>query len=1331
MLKDIFKVYLNRLVDLSSNNRSIFLPKIIQHQMIDLKDFHFLNNHPSFFYITELLGRKRNIPLIQVLDSRDKNINQLSVRLKRLQHQVRFTTEETGEKSLFVGWPFVEGKLLNGQLIRCPLLFFPVGLVLEEKTWYLKKNVGELPFLNPSFLLAYSQALGKPFDKEWLELSMEEFSKDPMGFRTDLYHYLKNQIELNFNREIYQDKLEFFPDQNRDYFDQALATGILRLQPYAVLGQFSQRSSFLMDDYEQLIHQVDQKDLEALFSEQFDHPEESQHQSQENNLYTTFPMDASQEEVIKHVKSGKSCVVQGPPGTGKSQLICNLVADFASRGKKVLVVSQKRAALDVVYQRLASQGMANFTALVHDYRGDRKELYKKISHQISSIENYQSLNRSLDAIQLERTFGLMCRNIEKYSEFFDEYKQALFDTNDCGAPVKELYLTSDYGNEGIDLTQFYRAFKVDNLDLFLANFEQYQYYYRKFQVSSSFWLHRVDFSAMGPEALRGVSDTFQELSSVKITAKKDLDSMVADTFEYGLIYQSFQQKDKIEALMHSINSPEIYEKFKTFMGVDAGALDKLWLENKVDMVRKLLSDEGVEWGIGDEEVEGILERAVQASKQFESWYGRVAVRLDGKKYSPVLALLEKNGLKKDREDIGLLIQKLENRMNLNHQYTLLGQKSWIDLPEKPFTIHSFNQTATVLVKALNARFIMNELGVLASYFFKPQFSYAHFQSLLEGVTVINEWVEAHFDNWRTYLSEIQIKHLLSSADEEKLDQIRATLAKDVDELIRFDQLRNQMEEEEKKVAEKLMDEFPEEDFETLKRLFLSSLKVSWVGHLEAKFPVLKEINGPQIKTAIADFAYSVEEKLKTARFIVELRLREGVCQHLEYNRLNNLITYRELAHQVGKKRQIWSVKKLIAYYRNEIFRLMPCWLASPETASALFPLDQKFDLVIFDEASQCYFERGLPMMLRGKQVVVAGDRHQLQPYDLYQTRIQSEEEVAELEIDALLEMASRYFPTFQLRTHYRSATLPLIHFSNTHFYENNLYMLPDRHVLNSGQTGIQLVSVDGVWENQTNREEAGQVLLLLHKLRAKYPVETFGVITFNYFQMLLILGLLEEDELLGTDAGIKVKNIENVQGDEFDRVVFSVGYARNPEGKFTANFGQLARKGGENRLNVAITRARKENILVTSLIVKDFKERHLQNPGIRMLRDYIAYAGAVQNGEVPEITFTTPGYNSSWSLKNHLIGTYGNHEVGENPYVRVMDLEVKEGDKAVAAILTDDQRFFSATSAKEAFVYHPQMLTARNWNMVFLFSRQYWLDREDLLQTKLSQGKFYGEESNP
>src|SRR5690606_5235423 len=210
--------------------------------MIDLKDFHFLNNHPSFFYIIELLGRKKNIPLIQTADARDKNINSLSQRLRRLQQHIRLVEEESGEKNIFVGWPFVEGKLANEQVIRCPLIFFPVTLVQDQHSWYMSKTAGEQPFLNKAFLLAYANAQGKELDQEWLDRPLEDFSRDPTEFRTQLYHYLNQGLTLNFNQELLEDKLDFFPDIDKTTFLTEQKAGLLKLKPYAVLGQFSQKA---------------------------------------------------------------------------------------------------------------------------------------------------------------------------------------------------------------------------------------------------------------------------------------------------------------------------------------------------------------------------------------------------------------------------------------------------------------------------------------------------------------------------------------------------------------------------------------------------------------------------------------------------------------------------------------------------------------------------------------------------------------------------------------------------------------------------------------------------------------------------------------------------------------------------------------------------------------------------------------------------------------------------------------------------------------------------------------------------------------------------------
>src|SRR5690606_29429800 len=171
---------------------------------------------------------------------------------------------------------------------------------------------------------------------------------------------------------------------------------------------------------------------------------------------------------------------------------------------------------------------------------------------------------------------------------------------------------------------------------------------------------------------------------------------------------------------------------------------------------------------------------------------------------------------------------------------------------------------------------------------------------------------------------------------------------------------------------------------------------------------------------------------------------------------------------------------------------------------------------------------------------------------------------------------------------------------------------------------------------------------------------------------------------------------------------------------FTANFGLLARSGGENRLNVAITRARERIILITSLSSSDFTEGLIQNSGVRLLKDYLHYVEKVAAGELVAIEPERPsGFEVSWYLKNQLMGSYGNHEVRNNSMSKAMDLELLEDGRYVAGILTDDHRLYASRTVKEAFVYHPRLLRQKKWEVVHIFSRQYWLDREDLLETRL------------
>jgi hypothetical protein len=386
-------------------------------------------------------------------------------------------------------------------------------------------------------------------------------------------------------------------------------------------------------------------------------------------------------------------------------------------------------------------------------------------------------------------------------------------------------------------------------------------------------------------------------------------------------------------------------------------------------------------------------------------------------------------------------------------------------------------------------------------------------------------------------------------------------------------------------------------------------------------------------------------------------------------------------------------------------------------------LDQSFDLVIFDESSQCYVEKGLPAMLRGKQVVVAGDSQQLQPFDLYKVRLEADEEGVDVEVDSLLDLSSNYFQKYYLEGHYRSESLSLIQFSNQHFYEDRLEMIPKLDLVNSHFCAFDLVKVEGVWQLQTNRVEAEEVLRQLHICQNKYPGETIGVITFNYYQMELIQDMISEVTDLDTDL-IKVKNIENVQGDEFDQVIFSIGYAKNTAGKFTANFGLLARKEGEHRLNVAITRARKRITLVTSMYGEDFKVQHLKNEGVKLLRAYINYVAQIVDGRRIEINpMSVHGFQNSWLLSEKISGEIDGFTLSSNLLSKVYDLTVKKGEDYHGAILTDDKRLYASNNVKAIFVYHPELLKSKGWKTNQVFSRQYWLESQKFIETYLSLNK--------
>ncbi len=1298
-MQKLLKTYLRRLTNLTSRNRSLLLLNLPQEQFLDLHSLNFLDNKPSFDYIHQLISQKNQIPLCDVQDSRFEKVNEVSKRLRKLARTESFIEEERGAKDLYVAYPFVKGKMSDGTTVRCPLLFFPVTLKTNGKKWILEQR-DEPESLNRSFLLAYSYFNNIKLPDEWLEKSFEDFDKDSLAFRTQLYELLKDSpFEINFNQELFTNQLIDFEKLAKSELDSTERNGELKLYPQAVLGIFPQAGSYLVPDYEELIKNAEEGHYELdTFEELFQHatPPTNQPAFKEETAFLPFAIDASQEEAIKQVKEGYSIVVQGPPGTGKSQLIANLIADFTARGKKVLVVCQKRVALDTVYQRLQKVSMTDFVALVHDFKNDRKSLFEKIAGQIERIEDFQKKNKGLDAIFLERNFTQISRRIDQISEELQRLKDALFDESVCGVSVKELYLSSSLNRPSINLQDLYRSFTFHELADFEGRLNRYLQYEAKLGngEGDKFWQLRNSFSKKTFTEVTKITDTIENVIAFQqkngrlfsIIELNQLDENILQNF-----IQYFENKDANEIFIAIIEEKK-YISNRTF------DLEKIFAD-----LEQLYLHDGIEQTISARDLLFRKTQAENAHSASQSGVNWLAWKFFSKDRKDIELLLAQNRLPLSEAGLSILNKKILQRITFEDLKEKLTKKEIIiDEKDGWDNINSYLQNYISANKAhnifLQQEFIQRQTSDILHG--SKSFSISPFKDLARLIVE----TKLEFVQWQLYLSYQQIAYLVNTPEAKQA--ILAYLKQNFDLMIEADELKESFLPAESEVLQRLVnDENPDVEIKNLTEVFLNSLRLAWTQHIEALYPILRGVSSLKVEQLEAELQESVLKKQELSQEILLLKLREQTYKDLVINRLQNVVTYRELQHQTTKKRKLWSVRKLLENHSEEIFKLIPCWMASPESVSAIFPLagknptDSLFDLVIFDEASQCFAENGIPAIYRGKQVVIAGDSKQLQPTDLYQIRYDEDaEDEPVLEIDSLLDLSAQYLPQAWLRGHYRSHSLDLIDFSNQHFYKNSLQLLPHYSEISKNKPAISYIKLDGFWENNTNPTEAQKVLEIVEDLKRKAPTKTIGVVTFNFKQADLIYQTISP--VLGEDWGV-IKNIENIQGDEYDIVIFSVGYAPNLKGKLLMNFGSLNQQGGENRLNVAVTRAREFIYIVSSILPHQLQVEQSQNLGPKLLKKYLEYALEVSQGNYSPEPHSTEKFNTRWLLKHQLVRENKGYYM-ELPFA---DITVKDADTYESLILTDDDLYYESISPKDTHAYLPISLRAKGWKFERLWSR--------------------------
>jgi len=492
----------------------------------------------------------------------------------------------------------------------------------------------------------------------------------------------------------------------------------------------------------------------------------------------------------------------------------------------------------------------------------------------------------------------------------------------------------------------------------------------------------------------------------------------------------------------------------------------------------------------------------------------------------------------------------------------------------------------------------------------------------------------------------------------------------------------------------------------------------------------------------------MDRKINDKKVITKNRVEEILQEHIRF--ITESKRRGDIVRIIENKRK-WSLNKFIGRYSYELFKGVKIWLLTPEVVSEIMPLEMGlFDLLIFDEASQMYVEKGIPSIYRAKKVVIAGDHKQLRPSNLGAGRIEygndddesEEDEVsAVLEEESLLDLARTRYDNILLNFHYRSQYEELIAFSNYAFYGGRLYVSPN--VRQPDRPPIEVHKVTGEWANKANVKEARIVVELLKEFfKTRKNNETVGIISFNVSQRDLINDLIEDESAKdpafgnavnkefvrfdnGEDVGLFVKNIESVQGDERDVIIFTIGYAKNKEGKLMQRFGWLNNKGGENRLNVAITRAKRKIHIVLSFDPEELQVETSKNDGPRILKKYLQYAEAISNGNKQLAgsildsfgdnrwvsTSTVPGESPiTEKVYNALVrkGYSVEKDVGIGGYQ--IDLAIKRDDKYILGIECDSHIYEMSESTRERDYHRQKYLESRGWHIHRVWTPGMWKD---------------------
>ena len=932
------------------------------------------------------------------------------------------------------------------------------------------------------------------------------------------------------------------------------------------------------------------------------------------------PADSSQLRAIADAAAGRTFVLEGPPGTGKSQTITNLLAHAVASGKRVLFVAEKRAALDVVQKRLDAIGIGLLSLDLHDKGSSpvavRQQIRKALEYSV--VTDQPGLAATLDELRSAR------RALIRYA-----YK--LHEGNTAGLSLygaREAMLAIGDGVDALPIpVELLGSLGSDTLGRLRALFSQLaEVSYPAHPRPEHPWAFITDGTAAGPKpsAVLPAARRFD-------TALRPLIGNPVMTEVLGAVRVP-DDLHILAALLVDGTPLAVLDEVRTprwSAAVDAALREVAAFTAAAHPGLDLVEPTFLELPLAE-----LLDAARTAATS--SFFGRkkrlLAVHA---RLAPVL----RPGVSVPRKKlVGLTTALVAVGEGVQRLATKVGSIPGLAAPAgwNPFIpagrdvlderIRSLrwaaaavdptgaDATRTGFVEALRG-FLNIGISTDPAPVAEAAISVGTVRACrVRGADALADWagrrgLVAQWDAGRTE----------RALGDEQLGSLRRWLAL----LAHVEPLRSEHLGEARLMV--LRGELPADE---ATRSFELGLAIA-------------SIQERRTSGGLDGFDVAAHERTIARYVAASNRLRD----HLTTVLPQQVVRSRSfdprttggrvglLNRQVKRERGGMRVRELMTQFGDLITAAMPCVLVSPDSIARFFPADAGlFDIVVFDEASQVRVADAIGAIGRAASVVVVGDSKQMPPTSFAESSASSVDPDAldtgdsvEDEESILTECVQARVERHRLTWHYRSQDETLIAFSNHHYYDGNLMSFPAPVAGGpDAATGINLVRVDGQFHRsaqgalrRTNPVEAKAVVTEIQRRFAVSPdvLPSIGVVTFNQQQRAYIDGLLRDTEdpriveaLDEADDGLFVKNLENVQGDERDVVFFSTAFSVNERGVLPLNFGPLNQSGGERRLNVAVTRARRQVVVFSSFEPSMLRAEDTTSIGVKHLRTYLDMA---------------------------------------------------------------------------------------------------------------------------